>query len=144
MKITLSTSVVALTALFAVSAPAQLKINGAGATFPAPIYQKWFGEYKARANVEINYQAIGSGGGRKQLLEGTVDFGASDKPMSDEELTSDNGKKVKPLHFPTVLGGVVMTYHIPGVTTAIKLTGPVLADIYMGTIKKWNDAKITG
>ena len=144
MKKLFVTGALSLSVLFTLPASAQLKINAAGATFPAPIYQQWFGEYKTKSKVEINYQAIGSGGGRKQLLEGTVDFGASDKPMSDDELNSENGKKVKPLHFPTVLGGVVITYNVTGVTGPLKLTGPVLADIYLGSIKKWNDAKIAG
>ncbi len=95
------------------------RINGAGATFPAPIYQKWFGEYKtAHPGVQINYQPIGSGGGIKQLTEGTVDFGASDMPMTDEQIAE---MKVKPLHFPTVLGAVVLTYNIPGVTSQPEL-----------------------
>jgi phosphate transport system substrate-binding protein len=133
------TSAVTLTALFAVVASAQ-SINGAGATFPAPIYQKWFGEFKAaHPSVEINYQAQGSGAGIKQLQEGTVDFGASDKPMSDKEIADT---KVKPLHFPTVLGAVVLTYNVPEVKGALKLSPAVIAGIYLGQITKWNDAKI--
>jgi phosphate transport system substrate-binding protein len=116
-------------------------INGAGATFPAPIYQKWFEEYhKAHPDVQINYQAIGSGGGIRQLTDGTVDFGASDMPMTDEQLAAV--KKGKVLHFPTVLGGIVPTYNVQGVTADLKFSGDTLAGIYMGSIKKWNDAPL--
>ena len=116
-------------------------INGAGATFPAPIYQKWFEEFhKMHSDVQINYQSIGSGGGIRQLTEGTVDFGASDMPMTDEQI----GKitKYHVLHFPTVLGGVVPTYNIPNFSGDLKFSGSTLAGIYMGTIKKWNDAAL--
>jgi phosphate transport system substrate-binding protein len=116
------------------------KINGAGATFPAPIYTKWFGEFKAfHGGTEINYQALGSGAGIKQLTEGTVDFGASDVPMTDAQMAL---MKVKALHFPTVLGGIVLIYNVPGVTAKLKLTGETVAGIYLGEIAKWNDAKI--
>src|SRR5438874_1570962 len=119
MTTKLFASAFTLSALFAVTAPAQ-SITGAGATFPAPIYQKWFGEYHAaHSAVQINYQAIGSGGGIKNLTEGTVDFGASDKPMSNDEIAA---VKIKPLHFPTVLGGVVLTYNVPGVNGPLKLS----------------------
>jgi phosphate transport system substrate-binding protein len=128
-----------LAAMFAATASAQ-SINAAGATFPDPIYKKWFGEFKAaHSTVQVNYQAIGSGGGIKQLTEGTVDFGASDMPMTDEQIKA---LKVKPLHFPTVLGGIVITYNIPGVATGLKLTPEAVAGIYLGEIKKWNDPKI--
>src|ERR1700733_662674 len=113
-------------------------INAAGATFPEPIYQKWFQEYhKAHSDVQINYQAIGSGGGIRQLTEGTVDFGASDVPMTDDQLAKVTRYKV--LHFPTVLGGIVPTYNVPGAAD-LKFSGATLAGIYLGTIKKWNDA----
>ncbi|HLI86174.1 MAG TPA: phosphate ABC transporter substrate-binding protein PstS [Bryobacteraceae bacterium] len=116
------------------------KINAAGATFPAPIYQKWFGEYhKTHPGVEINYQPVGSGAGIKQLTDGTVDFGASDMPMTDKQLADI---KVKPLHFPTVLGAVVLTYNVPGVMGDLKLAPDVIADIYLGKISKWNDGRI--
>lgn len=132
---------VALPALFATGAFAAETINAAGATFPAPIYQKWFGEYKAaHPDVQVNYQAIGSGGGIRQLTEGTVDFGASDMPMTDEQI---KGLKVHPLHFPTVLGAVVLTYNVPGITMGLKLTPEAIAGIYLGEVKKWNDPKIT-
>ena len=115
-------------------------INATGATFPAPIYQKWFEAYHtAHSNIQVNYQSIGSGGGIAQLTAGTVDFGASDMPMTDDML----GKlKVKPLHFPTVLGAVVPTYNIPGVSGELKFTQQALAGIYLGTITKWNDPEI--
>ena len=129
----------ALAALTIPAASAQ-NINAAGATFPDPIYKKWFGEYKAaNPKVQINYQAIGSGGGIKQYTEGTVDFGASDMPMTDAQIADT---KVKPLHFPTVLGGLVLTYNIPGVTATLKFSPDAIAGIYLGEIKKWNDPKI--
>jgi len=130
----------AFAAMFAATASAQ-SINAAGATFPDPLYKKWFGEFKAAKGAQINYQAVGSAGGIKQLTEGTVDFGASDMPMLDEQIAAI---KVKPLHFPTVLGGIVLTYNIPGVETGLKLTPEAVAGIYLGEIKKWNDPKIAG
>jgi phosphate transport system substrate-binding protein len=115
-------------------------LNAAGATFPYPIYSKWFDVYhNEHPNVQINYQSIGSGGGIRQLLAGTVDFGASDGPMSDEQLSQ---AKFKILHFPTVLGAVVPTYNIAGVTGELNFTQKALAGIYLGTITKWNDAEI--
>jgi phosphate transport system substrate-binding protein len=115
-------------------------INAAGATFPEPIYKKWFSDYKnANPGVEINYQAVGSGGGIKQLTAGTVDFGASDRPLTDKEMAD---MKVKPFYFPTVMGGVVPAYNLPGVSQQLKFTGPVLADIFLGKITKWNDKAI--
>jgi phosphate transport system substrate-binding protein len=130
---------VSLVLALAVVALAQgtVLLNGAGATFPGPIYTKWFDVYhQAHSNIQINYQAIGSGGGIRQLLAGTVDFGASDGPMSDEQLAS---AKIKVLHFPTVLGAVVPSYNVPGVTGELNFTQYALAGIYMGTITKWND-----
>jgi len=116
-------------------------INAAGATFPAPIYQKWFEEFhKMHPDIQINYQSIGSGGGIRQLTEGTVDFGASDMPMTDEQLSKVTRYKV--LHFPTVLGGVVPVYNVSGVTTDLKFSGDSLAGIFLGNIKKWNDAAL--
>jgi phosphate transport system substrate-binding protein len=115
-------------------------INATGATFPAPIYQKWFEAYHtAHADLQVNYQPLGSGAGIAQLTAGTVDFGASDMPMTDDMI----GKlKVKPLHFPTVIGAVVPTYNIPGVSGELKFTQKALVGIYMGTITKWNDPEI--
>jgi phosphate transport system substrate-binding protein len=120
--------------------PASL-INGAGASFPYPIYSKWFDEYhKLHPDVQINYQSIGSGGGIRQVLASTVDFGATDGPMSDEQLGQ---AKIKILHFPTVLGAVVPTYNIPGVSQELKFTPQALAGIYLGKITKWNDKELT-
>jgi phosphate transport system substrate-binding protein len=120
---------------------ALVQINAAGATFPAAIYQKWFDQFKkAHPDVQINYQAIGSGGGIRQLTEGTVDFGATDKPMTDEEMSKVT--KFHVLHFPTVMGGVVPTYHLEGGPQDLKFTGPILAGIFMGKITKWNDPQI--
>jgi phosphate transport system substrate-binding protein len=116
------------------------QLNGAGATFPNPIYQKWFSEYnKLHPEVQINYQSIGSGGGIRQVLAGTVDFGASDGPMTDEQLAQ---AKVKLLHIPTVMGAVVPAYNIPGVSGEIKFTPDVLADIFLGKITNWNNPAI--
>jgi len=123
-----------------VSGFGQTLINGAGATFPYPIYSKWFDEFhKLHPDTQINYQSIGSGGGIRQLTDGTVDFGASDMPMNDEQLAK---QKVPVLHFPTVLGGVVPTYSIPGVTAELNFTQEALAGIFLGTVKKWNDPSI--
>jgi len=115
-------------------------LNAAGATFPYPIYSKWFDVYHtAHPNLQINYQSIGSGGGIRQLLAGTVDFGASDGPMSDDQLAQ---AKFKILHFPTVLGAVVPTYNIPGVSGELNFTQKAIAGIYLGTITKWSDPEI--
>jgi phosphate transport system substrate-binding protein len=123
-----------------IPASAQLLINGAGATFPYPIYAKWFDEYrKINPKAQINYQSIGSGGGIRQLQAGTVDFGASDSPMTDEQIASAGGKV---LHFPTVLGAVVPTYNIPGVNRELNFTAEALAGIFLGVITRWNDAEL--
>ncbi len=123
-----------------VSAVAQTTLNGAGATFPYPMYSKWFSEYhKLHSDVEINYQSIGSGGGIRQVLAGTVDFGASDGPMTDEQLAQ---AKTKILHVPTVLGADVPAYNIPGVTAELKFTQEALAGIFLGKITNWNDKAI--
>jgi phosphate transport system substrate-binding protein len=114
-------------------------LTGAGATFPAPIYSKWFYDYAQKTGVKINYQPIGSGGGIRQLTEATVDFGASDAPMSDEELAKAPGKV---LHFPTVIGAVAVTYNLPEMAQALKFTPDVLADIFLGKITRWNDPRI--
>jgi len=115
-------------------------INAAGATFPEPIYQKWFSEYaQAHPNVKINYQPIGLGGGIRQVSDGTVDFGASDAIMTDDQMAS---AKVKVMMLPTVLGAVVPIYNVPGVNKPINFSGDVIADIYLGKIKSWNDARI--
>lgn len=122
------------------SAVAAQKINGAGATFPYPIYSKWFSEYqKTHTNVEFNYQSIGSGGGIKQVLAQTVDFGATDAPMTDAEMKS---AKAPIRHIPTVLGAVTVAYNVKGLENNLKLEGQTIADIFQGKITKWNDAAI--
>lgn len=125
--------------LFALSAAQAQKLTGAGATFPYPIYSKWFNEYStAHAGVEINYQSIGSGGGIRQVTTGVVDFGASDMPMTDQMLAES---KVKLIHIPTVLGAVVPVYNVPGVTD-LRFSPETLANIYLNKITNWNDAAI--
>lgn len=117
-----------------------LQIQGSGASFPKPIYEKWLSEFgKANPNIRIDYQATGSGAGQKALLAKTADFGASDDPMSDEDLKSAGGEV---LHIPTVLGAVVITYNVAGVNEPLKLTGQNISDIYLGNIKKWNDDRL--
>ena len=129
-----------LSFMLALPAMAQTTLNGAGATFPYPMYSKWFSEYhKLHSEIEINYQAIGSGGGIRQMLAGTVDFGASDGPMTDEQLAQ---AKEKILHVPTVLGAVVPAYNVPGVSGDVKFTPDVLAGIFLGKITNWNDKAI--
>ena len=137
----------AVLALVAIGvAQGALSINGAGATFPYPMYSKWFDDYhKKNSNVEINYQSIGSGGGIKQVTEGTVDFGASDGPMNDEQLKAYQDKHGFPiLHFPTVLGADVPTYNISGVSGELNFTPEALAAIFLGKVTKWNDPLIAG
>jgi phosphate transport system substrate-binding protein len=122
------------------SGAGSVNLQGAGATFPNPLYQKWLSEYGQRyPNVKIDYQSIGSGGGIKQLKDQTVDFGASDSPMKDEDLKSAPGEIV---HIPTVLGAVVITYNLTGINQPLRFSPEVLADIFLGKIKKWNDPKI--
>jgi phosphate transport system substrate-binding protein len=129
----------AMLALLPFTALSAQDLTGAGATFPDPIYKKWIADYSAKAHVQINYQAIGSGGGIKQLTEQTVDFGASDAPMSDEEMSK---LKAPVFHIPMVLGSVVITYNLPEVTKPLHLTGAVIADIFTGKITKWNAPQI--
>ncbi len=136
--LSLLTAGVAFTAL--TPAASAQNINGAGATFPYPIYSKWFAEYgKEHSDVKFNYQSIGSGGGIKQVTEGTVDFGASDGPMSDDQL---NASKIKITHIPTVLGAVVPIYNLPGINEPLKFSQDAIAGIYLGKITKWNDPYI--
>ena len=123
----------------AVSTTSGVDLTGAGATFPQPIYNKWFAEYAAKTGVKINYQAIGSGGGIRQFAEGTVDFGATDAPMTDEEMS----KLTAPaFHIPTVIGVIAIAYNLPGVTQPLKMTGPIVGDIFLGKITKWNDSRL--
>jgi phosphate transport system substrate-binding protein len=135
--------VVALALAGWLSAQNALLINGAGATFPAPIYSKWFDEYHKTNGSQINYQPVGSGAGIKQVTDGTVDFGASDGPMNDDQIKayrSKNGAGI--LHFPTVLGAVVPTYNIPGISQPLNFTPEALSGIFLGRISKWNDPAI--
>src|SRR5881409_4465259 len=128
-------------ALAAAPATAQVKLNGAGATFPNIIYQDWMLKYnQAHPSVQLNYQSIGSGGGIRQFSDGTVDFGASDAPMKDSAIAAINGNV---LHIPAVLGGDVPTYNLPDVKQILRFTPDVLADIFLGKITKWSDARIT-
>jgi phosphate transport system substrate-binding protein len=117
-------------------------LTGAGATFPQPIYKKWFTDYAAKTGVNINYQAIGSGGGIRQLQEQTVDFGASDAPMTDEEMAKAKGGPI--VHIPTVLGADVVTYNLPELQQPLKFTGELVADVFLGRVRKWNDPRIAG
>jgi phosphate transport system substrate-binding protein len=131
----------AAAALLAAPAGAQGSLTGAGATFPNPIYTKWFDAYNKATGVQINYQSIGSGGGIRQFTEGTVDFGASDGPMSTAQMEAVQNNV---LHIPTVIGAVVLTYNLPSIgMTHLQLDGPTIADIYLGRITKWNDTRIT-
>ena len=134
---------IALTAVLAVAVTqgaAAQRLTGAGATFPNPIYSKWFDAYKKKTGIEINYQSVGSGAGIRQYTAGTVDFGATDGPMNEDQLTAVKSNVV---HIPTVLGSVVVTYNLPSIgTTQLKLDGNLLVDIYMGRVTKWNDKRI--
>ncbi len=123
----------------AASSGGSVDLTGAGATFPYPLYSKWFADYATTTGVKINYQSIGSGGGIRQLSEGTVDFGASDSPMSDEDIAKAKGPV---MHFPTVLGAVAVTYNMPELSAPLRLSGVVLGDVFLGKINKWNDPKI--
>ncbi len=140
MKRTLFVITAAATLGFAAAPAVAQQLTGAGATFPNPIYTKWFDAYNKKTGVQINYQSIGSGGGIKQYTEGTVDFGATDGPMTMDQMTAVQGKV---LHVPTVLGAVVLTYNLPALaTTQLKLDGSLIADIFMGKVPKWNDRRI--
>ncbi len=131
----------ALTALLALAAPLGAQtLTGAGATFPNPIYTKWFDAYNKKTGIQINYQSIGSGGGIRQFTEGTVDFGATDGPMNESQIAAVNGNV---LHVPTVLGAVVVTYNLPSLgATKLKFDGQLLTEIFMGRVTKWNDRKV--
>ena len=143
MKFQKIISALFLAVTFSMLTHAQLQLNGAGATFPAVIYSKWFDQYKNATGVQFNYQAIGSGGGIRQIAEGTVDFGATDGPMTDKQLAEAKSKQgTDILHIPTVMGAVVVCYNVPGVGKGLNLSGEVLADIFLGKIIYWNDAKI--
>ena len=141
-KTSLVVSILLILAITVAAQAGTILLNAAGATFPYPIYSKWFDVYHQKdPNIQINYQSIGSGGGIRQLLAGTVDFGASDGPMSDDQLKE---AKIKILHFPTVLGAVIPIYNVSGVSGELNFTQKALAGIYLGTITKWNDPEIAG
>ena len=140
MKLLSRLAVVGSMAVAAFVPAAAQDLTGAGATFPYPLYSKWFNEYATKTGVKINYQSIGSGGGIRQLSEQTVDFGATDAPMSDAELAKAKGGAV--LHIPTVLGAVVVTYNVPELKRPLRLDGAALADVFLGKITKWNDARL--
>src|SRR5512143_2006414 len=130
-------------ALLNLPAVAQLKLTGAGATFPYVIYSKWFDVYSRKSGVQFNYQSIGSGGGIRQVTEGTVDFGASDAFLSDDQLAQIKEKQgTEVLHVPTVLGAVAVVYNVPGIGAGLRLTPDVLAGIFLGEIVKWNDSRV--
>ncbi len=134
---------IALSAIVPALSFAQLQLNGAGATFPYVIYSKWFDVYKQKTGIQFNYQSIGSGGGIKQVIEGTVDFGATDGPMKDEQLAEAKEKQhTDVLHIPTVMGAVVVTYNVPELGADLKLTPDVMAGIFLGEITTWNDRRI--
>jgi phosphate transport system substrate-binding protein len=146
MKCIAGALLVALAAVTVAWSQSTFSVIGAGATFPYPMYSKWFDEYhKKNPNLQINYQAIGSGGGIRQVTYGTVDFGATDAPMTDDQLKTYQEKHgCGILHFPTVLGAVVPTYNIPGVEASLKFTPEALAGIFLGKVRKWNDPVIAG
>jgi phosphate transport system substrate-binding protein len=123
-----------------VASRSAIDLTGAGATFPYPVYSRWIAEYLDRTGVRINYQSIGSGGGIRQLSEGTVDFGASDSPMTAEEVASVRSGRI--IHVPVILGAVAVTYNLPGVTRPLRLSGDVVADVFLGRIRRWNDPRI--
>ena len=140
MKLRFAMALAVVVAAMLGAASAETNLTGAGATFPYPIYSKWFDEYhNQHSDIKINYQSIGSGGGIKQIQAGTVDFGASDGPMTDEQLSQT---PTKVIHIPTVLGGDVPTYNVNGVTGELKFTPDVLADLFLGKITKWNDPRL--
>ncbi len=126
--------------IIGIATEAATLINGAGATFPFPLYSKWFSEFqKLDSDVQINYQSIGSGGGIRQFTESTVDFGATDTPMTKEQLA----KSPRPIfHIPTVVGAVVITYNLPGITQPLKLSSDIIADLFLGKITRWDDPRI--
>jgi phosphate transport system substrate-binding protein len=144
----MSSAIIAIASVIGVGsqvASAQLLINGAGASFPYPVYSKWFDEYHKKTGIQINYQSIGSGGGIQQVIAGTVDFGASDGPMTPEQMKEFHDKHgFDILHFPTVMGATVVIYNLPGVSATLNFTPEALAGIFLGKITKWNDPAIAG
>lgn len=143
MKIKILSIIILLAGLFVVTVNAQVKLTGAGSTFDYPIFSKWFDSYNKMTGVQINYASIGSGGGIQQVTTGTVDFGASDAPLTEEQMNNFKEKRgTEVVHIPIIMGGVAITYNLPSVGQGIKLDGETLADIYLGKIYKWNDPRI--
>jgi phosphate transport system substrate-binding protein len=143
MKLKSISSIFLFIVFFSGMCSSQVQLVGAGATFPAVIYSKWFDEYRSTTGVQINYQAIGSGGGIRQVTEGTVDFGASDGPMNDKQLSEARSKQgTDILHIPTVMGAVVVSYHIPGVGKGLNLDSEILSNIFLGRTTMWDDPSI--
>lgn len=143
MRLKIFSAIVLVAFIFYGATFGQTKLTGAGSTFDYPIFSKWFDSYNKMTGVQINYSSIGSGGGIKQLIEGTVDFGASDAPLNEQQMndfTSKRGTEV--IHLPIIMGGVAVTYNLPSVGKGLKLDGETLADIYLGKVKKWNDPRI--
>ncbi len=144
MKYKILSLIVLIASIFAVNTNAQVKLTGAGSTFDYPIFSKWFDLYNKMTGVEINYASIGSGGGIRQITEATVDFGASDAPLTTAQREAfKKARGCEVLHIPIIIGGEAITYNLPTVRTSIVLDGPTLADIYLGKIYKWNDPRIT-
>ncbi len=143
MKFKILSLFILIFGVFAVSSNAQVKLTGAGSTFDYPIFSKWFDLYNKMTGVEINYASIGSGGGIRQITEATVDFGASDAPLTpDQRSAFEKARGSEVLHIPIIIGGEAITYNLPGVGSGLVLDGPTLADIYLGNISKWNDPRL--
>ena len=143
MKFKILSLVIMIATVFSVSSFAQVKLTGAGSTFDYPIFSKWFDLYYKMTGVQINYSSIGSGGGIQQITEGTVDFGASDAPLTQDQMNTFRSKRgTEIIHLPIIMGGVAVTYNLPSVGQGLKLDGETLADIYLGKIYKWNDPRI--
>ena len=143
MKIRFLSKLIIIIALFTVASSAQVKLTGAGSTFDYPIFSKWFDSYNKMTGVQINYSSIGSGGGIKQVTESTVDFGATDAPLNEQQMSDFSSKRgTEVIHLPIIMGGVAITYNLPSVGQGLKLDGEALADIYLGKLKKWNDPRI--
>jgi len=143
MKLKTLSIIFLLAGIFVASSNAQVKLTGAGSTFDYPIFSKWFDTYNKMTGTQINYASIGSGGGIQQVTTGTVDFGASDAPLTEEQLNTFKQKRgTDIIHLPIIMGGVAITYNLSSVGQGIKLDGETLADIYLGKISKWNDPRI--
>jgi len=143
MKMSLILFFASIMGILSINSYAQVKLTGAGSTFDYPIFSKWFDVYNKMTGVQVNYQSIGSGGGIQQITQGTVDFGASDAPLTEKQMDTFKEKRgTEVIHLPIIIGGEAITYNLPSVGTGLKLDGQTLADIYLGKITKWNDARI--